>query len=140
MNMDHKVELANTVSLLKDANEIIAELQAENANLRKQAAAISESVASDATINKLLDKMASTTFNGRPLIPSSEKNRLAVGLRKHSNAINILSEMVDRYERVSKEASTKADDAHSVGTESAVKVASQENSFVERLAAGRIRM
>ena len=125
------------VGIVKQANDIISQLETENAELRKQASAVNE-------INELLKaeapqivaKLASVKVNGEALIIPGQESRFVQGLQKVSGVVNVLKQTIGQIEKVA--SVSEKNDAHQLGT--ATKQASADESPLSKIAKNRVRM
>lgn len=133
-------KLVEMVNLVKEASDLINQLTTENEGLKTKLASASEvDKALTEQIKGVVNKMASVTVEGKPLIRAEQVERFCVGLQKQANALNIVSDLTDKLSSLTK-ASVSVTDKHDIGSPSRTKVATLDDSPLAGIAAGRIRM
>lgn len=124
------------VGIVKQANDIISQLETENAELRKQASAINEiNELLKAEAPKIVAKLASVKVAGETLITPGQESRFVQGMQKVSGIVSVLNQTIGQFEKVA--AASEKSDAHQLGTVS--KQASADESPLARLAKNRVR-
>jgi hypothetical protein len=138
-----KIDPTKMVDLVKEANDLIKELETHSQELATKLANLeSENAKGLDEIPALVNKLASITdADGSPLIAEQVKDKFIAGLAKRANLISVLNDMADRFGALSKKA--KENRSEELGGPAHHKQASihvNSTSEIYKLSHGRVSM